>query len=53
MKKYEYSNIWGDVFQIYQFNGFWEVWQDGVPSVGKYKTLKAAKTAIDNQEIYF
>lgn len=52
MKKYTYSNEY-ESYEIYQFNGEWVVCQDGVFSETKYKTLKEAKQAIDNQEIYF
>lgn len=52
MIKHIYSNDF-ETYEIYKTGDVYTVWQDGVPAEGKYKTLKDAKKAIDNQEIYF
>lgn len=49
-----YSNEY-NTYEIKKFDGVWRVIDlaDGLFAEGKYKTLKEAKKAIDNQEIYF
>lgn len=52
MKRYTYSNDY-ETYTILQMNGEWIIEQDGVWADRHYPTLKAAKKAIDNQEVYF
>lgn len=52
MRIYTYSNEY-ETYEIIKFNNEWVVTQDGVFADRKYKRLKDAKLAIDNQEIRF
>lgn len=56
MRVYTYNNQY-ESYEVYKrvVNGKtdWIVSQDGVASNKRYKRLKDAKMAIDNQEIYF
>lgn len=54
MKTYTYSNEW-ETYKIFKMNNEWivEDVESGLWADKRYSTLKEAKKAIDNQEIYF
>lgn len=52
MRIYTYSNEF-ETYEIIKMNNEWIIQQDGVFADRKYKTLKEAKKAIDNQEVFF
>lgn len=50
MKKYNYSNEF-ETYEIHKTEQGWVISQDGIWAENRFKTLKDAKTCIDNQEV--